>query len=153
MKINSGERFASWAIRCCFGDTLFKFLSTRRSSQHRLCDVTLRFPPPGPRGVRVPRPHRYYQNAPTPCCLSRLASVHVARQYLMSLWFVSYLPSSPQQNDEPRVGRPVSQPDSSQGNNRASQVSGEPQYPSAHGLRPRSDNRPLTRSRLLHGSR
>jgi hypothetical protein len=44
-----GSAHAGPNTRCCFVDTSFSLLSTRRSSEHRMFDGTSLIPLPGPR--------------------------------------------------------------------------------------------------------
>jgi len=93
---------------------------------------------------QVPPLHRYYQDAPNPCCSFRVTSFPSLGDTTWACGSFRLFHRHCMPDGGPGVGHPVSPAGKfCRGNNRASQVPGEPQYPSAHVLRPRSDNMPL----------
>ena len=85
--------------------------------------LTLRFPPPGP-PRRVPRLQRYYQSAMTSCRPFRRTSFPSLGGTSRSL--VRFAPRRTSVPPRPGVGHPVTPAGNPRGNDRTSQVPGEP---------------------------
>ena len=85
--------------------------------------MTLRFPPPGP-PRRVPRLQRYYQSAMTSCRPFRRASFPSLGGTSRSL--VRFAHRRTSVPPRPGVGHPVTPAGNPRGNDRTSQVPGEP---------------------------
>ena len=124
MKAISGDCFANTAIRFCFVDTLVEFRCIRRVSQKRFHDSTSRFPPLAPAGCCSPasavlsRRYDFLPSIPP-------HSVAVVWGYLSVHSFCS-LPDGRVSHQGLELVTRYLQPGSHRGNDRISQVPGEP---------------------------
>ena len=103
---------------------------------------------------RVPRIPRYYQGTATSCRPSRRTSLPSFGGTTGSHGTFRLSRRHPARNGGPGVGHPVSPSGSFfRGDDRSSQVPGEPQFPFAHDLRPRPADASLTLAERSHGPR
>ena len=120
-----GDCFANVAIRSCFVDTIVELRCIRRVSQKRFHDSTSRFPPLAPAGCCSPASavlsRRYDFLPPIPP-----HSVAVVWRYLSVHSFCS-LPDGRVSHQGLELVTRYLQPGSHRGNDRISQVPGEPQ--------------------------
>ena len=117
-------------------------------SQQRVHVPDASLPSPGSARAIVPPLHRYYQGTATSCRPSRRASFPSLGGTTGSRTFRSRRRCVPQRRAWGwSPGIPVR--DFFRGNDRISQVPGEPQFPFAHGLRPRPVETSLTDCRTL----
>ena len=136
-----GDCFANVAIRSCFVDTIVEFRCIRRVSQKRFHDSTSRFPPLAPAGCCSPASavlsRRYDSGQATAFGLSPPSpvgglscfppqSVAVVWRYLSVHSFCS-LPDGRVSHQGLELVTRYLQPGSHRGNDRISQVPGEPQ--------------------------
>ena len=138
-----GDRLAISAIRCCFGNTYIESPGIRRMSQQRVRAPDASLPSPGSARAIVPPFPRYYQGTATSCRPSRrtsfpsLGGTTGARMFRSRHRCVrrrrawGWSPGIPFR-------------EFFRGNDRISQVPGEPQFPFAHVLRPRPADASLT---------
>ena len=125
-----GERFANSAIRSCFVDTLFEFRCIRRVSQERFHDPTSRFPPPAPAGGCSPASavlSRRYDFLPA----IPLHFVTFVWRYLSVRSFSSFPGGQARRRGLELVTRCL-RPGIRRGDDRTSQVPGEPRLPVRH---------------------
>ena len=113
------------AIRSSYGDMWFEPRCARHVSLNRVCRPTLRFPPQGPPG-RVPLPQQYYQSATTSCRPSRRASLPSLGGTSVFHSLCSLLGGRVCRRGLELVTRYL-RPGFQRGNDRTSQVPGEPQ--------------------------
>ncbi len=111
------------AIQSSYGDMWIEPRCARHVSLDWVCRPTLRFPPQGPPG-RVPLLHQYYQSATTPCCHpAALRFLRLAVPRFHSLR--SLLDGRVHRQSLELVTRYL-RPGFFRGNDRTSQVPGEP---------------------------
>ncbi len=141
-----GDRLANSAIRCCFVNTYIESPSIRRMSQQRFHDPDASLPSTGSARAFVPPLRRYYQGTATSCRPSRRASFPSLGGTTGSRMFRSRRRCvRPRRAWGCSPGLPVRE--CFRGDDRISQVPGEPQFPFAHVLRPRPADASLTNSR------
>ena len=140
-------------IRCCFVNTSLEFPGIRRISQQRVHVHDASLPSTGSSRALVPPLLRYYRGTTTSCRPSRRAS-------LPSLGGTTgALPLSLARRGGVHPRRAwswspgISGREFFRGDDRISQVPGEPRFPFAHVLRPRPAETPLTIARRPHGPR
>ncbi len=112
------------AIQSSDGDMWIEPRCARHVSLDWVCRPTLRFPPQGP-PERVPLLQRYYQSVTTSCRPSRRTSLPSFGGTSVAL--VVFAPRRTSAPPRPGVGHPVLRPGYCRGDDRISQVPGEPQ--------------------------